>query len=120
MSYPAVAVSIRSQYLPRPTHEINADDELRFASRIVALHLVSPVVVGVHCLRSIAVACLTRMRLAHGVAGWSGLTVQLRLMLRWVAVTAASVDGRRHRTRWPALVRMPRSAQVPSLIGVLV
>lgn len=120
MSYPAVAVSNQSQHLSRPTHEINAHDELRFASRIVALHFVSPIIVRVHCLRSVAVACLSRMRLAHGVAGGSGLTVQLRLMLRWVAVTTASVDGRRHRTRWPALVRMPRSAQVSSLIGVLV
>lgn len=108
----------------KATHEIDSDNELSFASRIVTLHFGWPAIIRVRALYRlwpVAIWLMSLWRLPHGISGWRRLGVELLLVLRSVRMPSAGVDRwRRHRTRRPALIRMPWSSQCPSLVGVLV
>lgn len=108
----------------KATHKIDADNELSFASRIVTLHFGWPAIIRVRALYRlwpVAIWLMSLWRLPHGISGWRRLGVELLLVLRSVRMPSAGVDRwRRHRTRRPALIRMPWSSQCPSLVGVLV
>lgn len=112
--------------VPRPrgraseTHEINADDELRFAP-LTALNLSKSLLIR-RVLADLRLAVGICLRLHGVVARRGGLLVQLLLVLRRVGVAAAGVDGRRwHGTGRSALVRIGRSAKVRvGGVGVLV